>query len=145
MIKGKNKTNKKISGSKIKPKVEIQKTSAEIFFEKIIEVKPSSDKAKAVNDMVLPVFGKIFYKEKNKKQLPMVKLQEEFGGTMLTYIVFRQILPDDVVKTKNLLSGAGFQILDATTRDITASKDAKTMVFTFGLENFQKGVITITF
>ncbi len=145
MAKNKKTANKKTSGSKTRPKAEIQKTPAEIFFEKITEVIPSGDKAKAVNDMVLPIFGKIFYKEENKKQLSMVKLQEEFGGSMLTYIVFRQISQDDVANAKNLLSGAGFQILDATARDITASKDAKTMVFSFNIENSQKGVITITF
>ncbi|MDP1629667.1 MAG: hypothetical protein Q8L57_03545 [bacterium] len=139
----KKEKNKKTSDSKTK--VEIQKTPAEIFFEKITEVVPSGDRTRAVNDMVLPVFGKIFYKEENKKQLPMVKLQEEFGGSMLTYVVFRQISQDDVANAKNLLSGAGFRILDATTRDITASKDAKTMVFSFNIENPQKGVITITF
>lgn len=93
----------------------------------------------------MPLLKQIFNeKDKDGKEIRMVKLREEFGGSMLTYVMNRMVVLRDSEALKNGLAAAGAKILDSSDTGITASKDGITMVVTLRPGNEAKAVIDVT-
>jgi hypothetical protein len=117
----------------------------EIYYKDSPEVEPQSQKSRQADAIILPLLKQIFNeKDKGGKDIQMVKLREEFGGSMLTYVANRMVVAKDSAALKAGLAAAGVKILDSSDNGITASKDAITMVVTLRPGNETKAVIDVT-
>ncbi len=136
---------KSIKKSKEKPAVKAELTALEIFYQKTPEAAPQGAKSKGVHESVFPMLSKIFFETKGKKDLPIVKLREDFGGSMLTYVVNRMIVAKDVAAFKAACTAAGYKIIDSSENGFTCSKPGLTLVVTMRINNEEKAVIDLTF
>ncbi len=120
-------------------------TPLEIYYKESPEVEPQSQKSKQAHVILLPILSGIFNdKDKEGKVIQMVKLREEFGGSMLTYVANRMIVKKDTEALRAGLAGAGIKILDSSDNGITAAKDGITMVITLRIGNDARAVIDVT-
>ncbi|MFA5165826.1 MAG: hypothetical protein WC449_00795 [Candidatus Paceibacterota bacterium] len=120
-------------------------TALEIFYQKTPETQPQGAKSKPVHEAVFPMLGKIFFEVKGKKEVPIVKLREDFGGSMLTYVVNRMIVAKDVAAFKAACNGAGYKTIDSSENGFTCSKPGLTLVVTMRINNEEKAIIDLTF
>ncbi len=120
-------------------------TALEIFYQKTPEAVPQGAKSKGVHESVFPMLSKIFFETKGKKDVPIVKLREDFGGSMLTYVVNRMIVAKDVAAFKAACAGAGYKAIDSSENGFTCSKPGLTLVVTMRINNEEKAVIDLTF
>jgi len=120
-------------------------TPLEIYYKESPEVEPASQKSKQAHAVLLPLLSRIFNdKDKEGEDIQMVKLREEFGGSMLTYAINRMIVKKDTEALKSGLLATGAKILDSSDNGITAAKDGITMVITLHIGNDAKAVIDAT-
>jgi len=120
-------------------------TPLEIYYKESSEIEPVSQKSKQAHAIFLVLLSRIFNdKNKEGKDIQMVKLREEFGGSMLTYAINRMVVKKDTEALRAGLVEAGAKILDSSDNGITASKDGITMVITLRLGNEAKAVIDVT-
>lgn len=138
----KKKSTKK---NKEKPAAKAELTALEIFYQNTPEAAAQGTKSKGVHTTVFPMLSKIFFEVKGKKEVPIVKLREDFGGSMLTYVVNRMIVAKDVAAFKAACTGAGYKIIDSSENGFTCSKPGLTLVVTMRLNNEEKAIIDLTF
>lgn len=120
-------------------------TPLEIYYQQSPEIEPQGQKSKTAHAILLPLLKQIFNeKDKKGKEIQMVKLREEFGGSMLTYAANRMIVAKDTETLKSGLAAAGVRILDSSENGITASQGATTMVITLRLNDESKAIIDVT-
>ena len=120
-------------------------TALEIFYQKTPEAAAQGTKSKGVHTTVFPMLGKIFFEVKGKKEVPIIKLREDFGGSMLTYVASRMIVAKDVAAFKAACTAAGYKIIDSSENGFTCSKPGLTLVVTMRINNEEKAVIDLTF
>jgi len=126
-------------------KMQAELTVLETYYKESPEVEAQNQKSKQANAILLPLLKQIFNeKDKDGNDIRMVKLREEFGGSMLTYAINRMIVEKDTEALKTGLLAAGVKILDSSANGITASQGVITMVITLRVADESKAIIDVT-
>ena len=108
----------------------------EKYYYKTKAVEPTV-KAKPAHEEILPVFKKVFGDE--------VKLKEDFGGMILTYVVNRVITSDDVTAIRTELEAGGeYEARDVSAKQLTMMKVGRTLTISFRLDDEQEATIDVS-
>jgi cytoskeletal protein RodZ len=100
------------------------------------DIEASTTKAKTVDGEVKSILKNIFANN--------VKLKEDMSGSLLTYITNREVTAADVTAFKAQMEAAGYKTLDSSDKQLTLSKGANTLVFTFPVGDNTKATIDMT-
>jgi uncharacterized protein YxeA len=105
-------------------------------YEETKEVEATGTKTKAFDTEIRPIFKEVFADK--------VKLKEDFGGSMLTYVVNRQIKAEDVTAVKTKMEALGYKAIDSSEKQITMTQTGKSYVISFSVGATDKGEIQVT-
>jgi hypothetical protein len=114
-----------------------QKTWPQINYEKAVPVEPINDKSRTLNSELLPILN-ITYKNQ-------VKLIDNMGGSMLSYMFGRVVTKDDLLAVKNYLVGIGYKIQDEGQYQLTMYKVGYFLNLTFSVGNQYKAFLNVTY
>lgn len=113
------------------------RTWPQINYEKAVPAELVNDKSRTINGELLPILNQLYNNE--------VKLTDNMGGTMLSYIFSRVITKDDVVAVKNYLIGLSYKTQDEGTNQLTMYKPGYFLVMTFSVDNLYKAFLNVTY
>ncbi len=113
------------------------RTWPQINYEKAVPVEPVNNKSKTLNNELLPIFNQLY----NSK----VKLTDNMGGAMLSYIFDRVIIKEDITAVKNYLVGLGYKTQDEGQYQLTMYKVGYFLNLTFSVGNLNKAFLNVTY
>ncbi|MDD4271427.1 MAG: hypothetical protein PHF50_01335 [Patescibacteria group bacterium] len=113
------------------------KTWPQINYEKAASVEPVNDKSRSIHNELLPALNKLYNNE--------IKLTDNLGGSMLSYVFSRVITKDDVAAVKASLEGFGYKTQDEGAYQLTMYKPGYFLVMTFSVGNLNKAFLNITY
>jgi cytoskeletal protein RodZ len=111
------------------------KSTIENAYDNATVVTATTDKAKAVDTVLMPILQKTFTDK--------VKLTD--ASSVLTYTTNRTILAADITSVKTQLETAGYKTIDSSEKQLTMSKDASTWVITFSVGSETKATVDVTY
>lgn len=115
----------------------VARTWPQINFERAASVEPVNEKSRTIHGELLPILNQLYNSQ--------VKLRDNMGGTMLSYIFSRVITKEDIASVKKSLEGLGYKTQDEGVNQLTMYKPGYFLVMTFSLGNLNKAFLDITY
>jgi hypothetical protein len=113
------------------------RTWPQINYERAVPAELTNDKSRTIYNELLPIL--------NQRYDNQVKLTDNMGGAMLSYIFGRVIVKDDLAAVKNSLESIGYKTQDETTNQLTMYKPGYFLVMTFSVNNLNKAFLNVTY
>jgi hypothetical protein len=113
------------------------RTWPQINYEKAVPVELVNDKSRTLHSELLPILNQLYNNE--------VKLTDNMGGAMLSYIFSRAITKDDMSAVKIYLEGLGYKTQDEGQYQLTMYKVGYFLNLTFSVNNLYKAFLNVTY
>ncbi|MDD5251477.1 MAG: hypothetical protein PHT12_02480 [Patescibacteria group bacterium] len=113
------------------------RTWPQIDYERSVPVEPVNDKSRTIHNELLPILNQLYSNQ--------VKLTDNMGGAMLSYVFDRVVTADDLTAVKTYLEGLGYKTQDEGTRQLTMYKPGYFLVMTFSTGNLNKAFLDVTY
>jgi len=113
------------------------RTWPQINYERAIPAELINDKSKTINAELLPILNQLYNNQ--------VKLTDNMGGAMLSYIFDRVITKEDVVAVKNYLVGLNYKTQDEGNNQLTMYKPGYFLILTFSVNHKDKAFLDVTY
>jgi len=113
------------------------RTWPQINYEKAVPAELLNDKSRTVHNELLPILNQLYNEQ--------VKMTDNMGGAMLSYIFDRIITKDDITAVKNYLEGLGYKTQDEGVYELTTYKTGYFLILTFSTNNAYKAFLNVTY
>ncbi|MDD4902690.1 MAG: hypothetical protein PHE24_06165, partial [Patescibacteria group bacterium] len=113
------------------------KTWPQMNFERAVPAQLINDKSRTIHNELLPILNQLY---DNK-----VKMIDNMGGAMLSYVFSRVVTKEDVVAVKKYLEGLGYKTQDEGIKQLTMYKPGYFLVMTFSVNNLDKAFLDVTY
>lgn len=114
-----------------------QKTWPQIDFERTTTVEPVNEKSRTIHNELLPILNQLYHNQ--------VKLKDNMGGSMLSYVFGEVVANEHVTAVKNYLEGLGYKTQDERPNELTMYKPGYFLVITFSINHPDKAFMTVTY
>jgi len=113
------------------------RTWPQINYERAVPVETVNEKSATIHGELLPILNAVY---SNK-----VKLTDNMGGAMLSYLFDRIITAEDKTAIKVQLESVGYKTYDETGTQLTMYKPGYFLVMTFAVNNRDKAFLDVTY
>ncbi|MFA6424018.1 MAG: hypothetical protein WCV83_01740 [Candidatus Magasanikbacteria bacterium] len=113
------------------------RTWPQINYEKAVPVEPINDRSRTLNNELLPILNQLYNNQ--------VKLNDNMGGSMLSYVFGRVITTEDMTAVKNYLVGLGYKTQDEGQYQLTIYKVGYFLNLTFTVNNLNNASLDVTY
>ncbi|MDD5626907.1 MAG: hypothetical protein PHW01_02800 [Patescibacteria group bacterium] len=114
-----------------------KRTWPQINYEGKTPVEPTNEKSQTIHDELMPILNQLYNDQ--------VKLTDNMGGAMLSYVFDRIVTKDDMTAVKDYLENQGYKTQDEGTYQLTMYKPGYFLILTFSMNHTDKAFLEVTY